>query len=194
MTYQATVTIKTLSITAASTAKGYMFMQRSAPFYGRPTWSLNDAVALALTFILAVASVMYTCYWAGHTEGVRDGGGFLTEFPYTLTGFHIVISFSLAVSAVGLWLGRVRGLIISTLALVSVLVAYGYWYFQTLNYLSELRNNLELYRRVQQEVGWFHGATKWDFVVLALVAILLSWHLLTLVKVARGRNSTSASA
>ena len=114
------------------------------------------------------------------------------EFPYTLTGLHTVISFGLCVSAVGLWVRRTWGLVISTIAVLSVLATYGYWYFMTFKYLSELRNNMLLYTRVQHEVGWFHGATRWDFVVLALAAILLLGHLGTLLKMTLERRGTSA--
>lgn len=169
-------------------------MQFAKTFFRLPRWSLDQAVSLVLAFILAQASVMYTCYWVGHTEGVRESGGFLTEFPYTLAGLHTVISICLGVCTVGLWIRRAWGLIISALALISVVATYCYWYFMTIKYLRELRNNMLLYSRVQQEVGWFHGATKWDFVVLALVVILLCWHLLTLIKVVveRGRTSTTS--
>lgn len=166
-------------------------MQQPSSFHGLPKWSLDHTVALALTFILGQASVMYTCYWAGHTEGVRQSGGFLTEFPYTLIGYHGVISFCLGICVVGLWVRRAWGLFISALALISALATYGYWYFRTVNYLNELQNNMSLYKRVQQEVGWFHGATKWDFLVLALVAILLLWHLVTLFKMVLERRRTS---
>ncbi|MGH9904403.1 MAG: hypothetical protein ACRD8U_02335 [Pyrinomonadaceae bacterium] len=155
--------------------------------------SPDHAIILALAFILAQASVMYTCYWAGHTEGVRQSGGFLTEFPYTLSGFHIVISFCLGVCVVGLWLRRGWGLIVSSVSLVSVLVTYGYWHFRTVEYLSDLRDNAPLYKRVQEETGIFHGATKWDFVVLAFVAIFVVWHLFRLTKVALKRRSGSAT-
>lgn len=56
---------------------------------------------------------MYTCYWVGHTEGVRESGGMLTDLEYTLDGLHIVISFCLGLSVVGLWLRRGWGLILS---------------------------------------------------------------------------------
>jgi hypothetical protein len=158
------------------------------------TLSKDHTVGLILTFLIAETSVMYTCYWAGHTEGVRESGGMLADLPYTLNGFHIVISFCLGLSFVGLWLRRGWGLIISSLALVPILVTYGYWHFMTVKYLSELRNNQELYRRVQQEVGFFLGATKWDFVVLVLVVLLLLWQLVKQIKMTIDRRSNSATA
>lgn len=155
---------------------------------------LDHTLALALAFLVAEGSVMYTCYWSGHTEGIRVSDGMLTDLEYTLDGLHTVISFFLIFSFVGLWLRRDWGRIISSLALVSVLVTYGYWHYMTVKYLSELQGNYQLYRRVQQEVGFFHGATKWDLLVLSLVAALLLWHLVMLVKrtVESRRNSATA--
>jgi len=156
--------------------------------------SLDHRAALALAFLIAQASVMYTCYWVGHTEGVRESGGMLTDLEYTLDGLHIVISFCLGLSVVGLWLRRGWGLILSLLAFFSVVATYIYWHFMTVKYLSELLNNMALYRRVRQEVGYFLGATKWDFVVLILVVILLVWHLVRLTRMAleRRRNLSTA--
>jgi hypothetical protein len=130
------------------------------------------------------------CYWSGHTEGVRVSNGILTDFEYTLDALHTVISVFLVLSFVGLWLRRNWACVMSSLALVSVLLTYGYWHRMTVKYLSELQPNYQLYRRVQQEVGWFHGATKWDFVVLALVAILLLWHVLALFKMTHETKRT----
>lgn len=56
-------------------------------------------------------------------------------------GLHIVISFCLGLSFVGLWLHQGWGLIISSLAWVSILMTYGYWHLVTVKYLNELRNN-----------------------------------------------------
>lgn len=156
--------------------------------------SLDHIVGVALTFLVAQTSAMYTCYWAGHTEGVRESGGMLADLPYTLNGFHILISFCLSLSFVGLWLRRGWGSIISLLALISVLATYGYWHFITAKYLSELQNNQELYRRVQQEVGSFLGATKWDFGVLVLVALLLLWQVVRQIKMSLDRRRSSAMA
>lgn len=162
---------------------------RSSPLSA--SLSLDHKAAWALAFVVAQISVMYTCYRVGHTEGVRESGGMLTDLPYTLEGFHILISFFLGVCVLGMWFRRAWSLIISSLGLVSILVIYGYWRFISLRYLSELESNAVLYRRVQQEMGWFLGATRWDFILLALVAILLVWHLFTLIKITRERGSTS---
>jgi hypothetical protein len=154
---------------------------------GRP-W--DYALALLLAFLVAAGSIMYMCYWSGHTEGIRVSNGILTDFEYTLDGLHTVISVFLVLSFVGLWLRRNWALFMSSLAFVSVLVIYGYWHCMTVKYLSELQ--AKLYRRVQQELGWFHGATKLDFVVLALVAILRLWHLLTVFKMTHETKRISA--
>ena len=147
----------------------------------RSTADLNHGIALLLAFLIAAASVIYTCYWSGHTEGLRVSNGIVTDFDYTLDGLHIVISFCLGLCVVGLWSRKRWGLIIAFLALASVIATYARWYRTTVKYLSELQNYPELYRRVRQEVGFFHGATKWDHVVLALVTILLLWVLVRLV-------------
>ena len=147
---------------------------------------------LLTAFLLALASAMYTCYWIGHTEGVRESGGILTDFEYSLDGFHIVISFSLAVSVIGLCSRRFWGLIISMLGLLGVLMTYGYWHFWTIEYLSELHNYPQLYKRVQEERGFFHGGTKWDFVVLAFAASLLLLELVKLTKIILKRRRSSA--
>lgn len=144
--------------------------------------SLDHTASLVLAFLLAQASVMYTCYWVGHTEGVRESDGILTDFEYTLDGLHIVISFCLGVCVVGLWLRRSWCLFISSVGLVGVLVTYGYWHFWTVEYLRELRDYPQLYGRVQEARGFFHGATKWDLVVLVIVAALFLWHVLKLAR------------
>ena len=179
-----------------STISEILLMEKPATTsrHPRATLSRDHTVGLILTFLIAQTSVMYTCYWAGHTEGVRESGGMLADLPYTLNGLHIVISFCLGLSFAGLWLRRGWGLILSLLALFSVVATYGYWHFMTVKYLSELLNNIALYRRVQQEVGFFHGATKWDLVVLAFVAILVLWHLVRLTKMTLQRRRTSARA
>ncbi len=144
--------------------------------------SLDYSASLALTFLIAQTSVMYTFYQAGHIEGLRESGAFITEFPYTLNGLHTLISIGLVVCIIGLWSRRIIGLVISSLALVSVLATYGYWHFRTVKYLSEFRNDNQLYKRVQEEVGFFHGATRWDLAVVAIVVVLVLWHLVKLAK------------
>ncbi len=144
--------------------------------------SLDYSASLALTFLIAQTSVMYTFYQAGHIEGLRESGAFITELPYTLNGLHILISIGLVVCTIGLWSRRIIGLVISSLALVSVLATYGYWHFRTVKYLSEFRNDNQLYKRVQEEVGFFHGATRWDLAVVAIVVVLVLWHLVKLAK------------
>jgi hypothetical protein len=41
------------------------------------------------------------------------------------------------------------------------------------------------YDRLRTEVGFFHGATKLDLLVLSLVGVLFMWHLIMLVKMTR---------
>jgi hypothetical protein len=147
---------------------------------------------LTLTLLMAQASLMYTCYEAGRIEGTRASGGFLTEFPYTLNGFHGLITLCLVLCAIGLWLRKPTGFFISSTALVVVILIYGYWHGQTVKYLSEFQTEDQNYSRLQAEVGFFHGATKWDLVVLALVAILLLWQVVTLIKMILERRKTSA--
>jgi len=158
----------------------------------RASFSWDHALVLALTFVIAQASVMYTCYQVGHVDGVRESGAFLTEFPYTLNGLHIMISLGLVVCAIGLWLRRTTRSIVSSAALLSVLGIYGFWHFRTVRYLSEFAGDRQSYDRLRAEVGFFHGATKWDLLVLSLVAILLLWHLIMLVKMTLERRRTSA--
>lgn len=141
-----------------------------------PSRPSDHNTALVIAFALAVINVIYTGYWAGHTEGVRESGGMLADLPYILEGLHILISASLAICVLGLWLRSACGPVISSFALVSVLAIYGYWYVLTVRYLSELETNFALYSRVQKQVGWFLGATKWDFAVLTLTAVLFAWH------------------
>ena len=148
-----------------------------------PRRSLDRVLALALTFLIAQASVMYTWYWAGHTEGLRVSNGILTDLNYTLDGLHIVISLCLCLCVIGLLSRRIWGLILSLLTLVSILVTYTYWHIITVKYLSDLQYNNELYLRVSQETGYFHGSTKWDLVVLAFVAVLSLWHLVRLIEI-----------
>src|ERR1700704_6479958 len=113
------------------------------------TRSLDYSASLGLTFLIAQAYMLYTCYQAGHIEGVRESGAFINEFPYTLNGLHILISIGLIVCTISLWLRRITGLVISSLALASVLATYGYWHYRTVKYLSEFRNNDQLYKRLQ---------------------------------------------
>ena len=141
-----------------------------------PSRPSDHNTALPMAFSLAVINVIYTGYWAGHTEGVRESGGLLADLPYILEGLRILISAGLGICVLGLWLRSAFGPVISSLALVSVLAIYGYWYVLTVRYLGDLENNLVLYRRVQQQAGFFLGATKWDFAVLAFTAVLLAWH------------------
>lgn len=156
--------------------------------------SWDHLLVLSLAFLIAQASVMYTCYQFGHVEGVRESGGFLTEFPYTLNGLHVWISLGLVLCTISLWFRRVIGLITSSAALLLVSGVYGFWHFRTLKYLSEFAGDRQAYDRLRAEVGFFHGATKWDLLVLSLVALLLLWHLVTLVKMTLERRRTSAAA
>lgn len=194
MTSRAMSIIRTSSLTAAIGADEYLAMQARTQTIGIQRRPLDQTVILALALILAQASVMYTCYWAGHTEGVRESGGFVTEFPYTLSGFHIVISFCLGICVVGLWCRGRWGLVLSSVGLIGLCLTYGYWHCRTLEYLSELRDNPGLYRRVQEETGFFHGATKWDFVVLFGIGLLLLWHVVRLLKTILERRRDSAGS
>ena len=140
---------------------------------------------MALALLIALANMMYTCYSVGQVEGIKDSGAFLTEFPYTLNGLHILISFGLVLCTIGLWLRRISGLIISSAALLFVVGVCGFWRFQTVRYLSEFKGDGRAYDRLRSEVGLFHGATKLDCLVLSLVGVLLMWHLIMVVKMTR---------
>ena len=153
--------------------------------------SYDYVLASIFAFLVAQGSVIYTCYWIGHTEGIRESGGMLADLPYTLDGLHIVITFCLGLCFVGLWSRRTWGLVISLVALAVLVATYGRWRLMTVKYLSELRNNPQLYRRVQQEVGWFHGASNWDLIVLALATALLLWQLFKLTKMIQERRRPS---
>lgn len=146
------------------------------------TW--KHMAILSLTLLMAQVSLMYTCYEAGRIEGMRAIGGFVTEFPYTLNGLHVLISLGLGLCAVGLWLHRATGLFIASAALVFVFVIYGYWHFQTTKYLKEFYADHQNYVRLEAEVGFFHGATRWDHLVLAVVAVLFLWLIFRLTKMA----------
>lgn len=139
---------------------------------------------MVVAFFVAQASAMYTCYSVAYTEGLRTSGGIITDFDYTLNGLHIVISFCLGVCAIGLWSRRVWGLIISSLALISVFATFCYWRFITLKYVHELQDDFGLYRRVLRQKGFFEGATGWDFVVLSVIGSLALWHLVTWTRMA----------
>jgi len=158
-------------------------------FQAPATSSLDHTVGLALAFLIAQVSVMYACYQVGHIEGMRESGAFTTEFPYTLNGLHVLISIGLVVCTIGLWLRRFTGLVISSIALIFVLAIYGHWYYQTVKYLRGFQTEGQNYTRLRAEVGFFHGAFKWDYIVLALVVILLLWLVVRCVQMAIERRS-----
>jgi hypothetical protein len=162
----------------------YMAIQQSLV----PSTHAREVRAIqTLTFFLALATLMHTAYEAVRIEETRASSGFLTDFPYTLNGLHLMISLGLALCAVGLWLPRRSGLCMSLTALAFVLLIYGYWHLRTTRYLKEFAETRN-YNRLQAEVGLFHGATRWDFVILVLVGVLFLWLIRRLFKTATLRS------
>lgn len=96
--------------------------------------------------------------------------------------FLISLLLGLIVTAVSLLTRRVIGMLFSMLGLFWVVVVYIQWYRATLSIIRKAE--VDSFSRLGEQAQYLlplDQATQWDVAVLAIVILLLSWHIASLV-------------
>ena len=157
----------------------------------RCTWILKFAlVVVALT---ASISALRTAYNRGYlicanSPEYLDALGIFSRHGdnrLLINDLHVQITVCLLICAVGLWLRRPIGLLVSLLAVTWITNIYLLWYRSTAAFMveQEIPNFSLLQGPGKQHLVPLRGATWWDVVVMILVLALLIWLVKTFVTV-----------
>lgn len=155
-------------------------MATSTPSLSR-SWKFKTL--LIVTVAAAVISAIRAAFNLGYYYSAFGCyGTFDPICPISVVGsFILSITFGLVVASIGMWWRRLATLLISFFALVWSAGMYLLWYRFT---LSVLRNaEVAVFSQLpaqQQYLLPLDDAGWWDVVVLAIVIILLVWHINTL--------------
>lgn len=146
-----------------------------------PVWGYKPA--LDLVTLIAVVSALRLSFNLGYYyrafECTLSAG---IGCPLTLLGsFLLGTTAGLVVLAIGLWLRRGAGLWLSLSALFWEIILYVQWYRATrwIIGVAEVPDFWHLPNQ-QQRLLPLNDATWWDILVLAVVILLLVWHIKTL--------------
>jgi hypothetical protein len=165
-----------------------MKIERTKPSLGIAPW-----LKAVLIVIVAAASVsaLRLSFNLGYYYRAFECTGAGIRCPITVLGsFLLGITLGLVVSAVGLWWRTVAGVWLSFGAVLCEVLLYVQWYRTTrwTIQVAEVSNFWHLPNQ-QQRILPLNDATWWDLAVLALVIVLLVWHVKVLVSLLkRERN------
>lgn len=156
---------------------------------GLRTYSSWDyKIALCLAALTASISVLRVFFNLGYNYGVFKSleGNHTTCCINLLESYLIPITAGFIVTAVGLWLRRATGFLISLLALFWVGVVYILWHLSTLSAMREYEaQKFSQMLGQEQHLLALLDATWWDLVVLAITLVLFTWQIKTLFMVNR---------
>lgn len=140
---------------------------------------------MIIVAILAAASnTLWITGYLGATSQSTERGVLVDQ---SMVGMHIMIELALLVAAVGLLLRSVKGLVISIIALSWIGIEYILWFIKTQSIIKGA--GLKQIPSLIPHAGNLYGATRWNLVVLIIVAFLFAWEVLTLIIIL---NSSSA--
>lgn len=152
------------------------------------TKELSRSRGYRLILIVLVLTAIVSALRISFNLGYNLGTFRHSELTHLTCCVHLTDSFligslvGLVVSAASLLTRKVIGLLFSMLGLLWVAVTYILWYRATLSILRTAEVD-SFYRLVDQSQYLLplDQATWWDVAVLAIVILLLLWHLATLV-------------
>ncbi|HSD45253.1 MAG TPA: hypothetical protein VLB87_01475 [Pyrinomonadaceae bacterium] len=151
--------------------------------------SWDYKVALAIVNLAALVAIGQLIFSVGYLSGQETLANtarpeIYTNFDlyYWLNRMHAVIAFGLALAAVGLWIRKAGGFLLSSAALTSVCGAYVWWYFETLYFLrqTEVTEYTRATNPFFRDMGLLRAASQVDLVILFVAAAVLLWQLRTL--------------
>jgi hypothetical protein len=153
------------------------------------TWQLK--LVRICSIVMSMSNVVLLIYRIGYASGFDAAQFALSDFDFYhwLNRLHFGITMGFIVSAVGLWIDKIRGLLVSAIGLLGVTTIYVWWYLKTQLYVinSEVTEYTRLhdpyYRRLI-----FHGANWWDMFVLALTLTILIWTILTVFRTIKSKS------
>lgn len=143
--------------------------------------------ALVISSLLIVYDIGYVRGWRalyvldGHQYSPHSG------WPYSVIALRVGFIAALIVSTIGVWSRTFRGVISSFMALAFVTIGYVWWYFDSFRLLRklEIANYSQLHIPDLSHVGGLREGTWWDITFLAVIIILLLWHLRLLFRLKR---------
>jgi len=98
--------------------------------------------------------------------------------------YILVVTFSLVLSAVGLWSQRLLGFLFSLLTLACLAGVYREWYVATLSIMQMYgAADFSQLQDQQQYLLPLEGATWWDIVVLGVALIIFFWQAVMLKRI-----------
>jgi len=155
------------------------------------TWALK----FALVIIISASSIsaLRTSYDKGYltcanSEAYLSGMGILSrhgDYRLDVNDLHLQITLCLLICAIGLWLRRPIGLLLSLLALVWIGRIYLRWYLNTSAFMveQEITDFSLLQGPGKQHLIPLREGTWWDLVVLMLIIALFVWLVKRLIRV-----------
>lgn len=139
--------------------------------------------ALILAILVSIVSALRLTFDLGYNLGTFEHSqlNHRTCCVNFEESFLIPITLGLALISLSLLMRRVLSLIVSTLGLLWVGLIYILWYRGTLSIIeaAEVQSFYGLPNQTQYFLP-LNGATWWDVAVLAIVIMLLIWHIKTL--------------
>jgi hypothetical protein len=153
-------------------------------------------VVLTIAAILFVANLAYSAY----SVGFAHGQAFEIGRNYTVSGDHsfmirlrLATSLGLFVCVAGLSLRSLYGVFTSMLAIISLVLVYGWWRRVSGAFLRNLEvpdfNSLP---DISHAAGLW-GATWWDLIVLAIAATLFVWQAVILIRILKAPDDSFSS-
>lgn len=144
--------------------------------------------ALVISGLLTIYDIGYVRGWKAlyvlgeHQSSPHSG------WPYSIIALRIGFVAALAVSIMGIRSRTFRGVMSSFVALLFVVVGYVWWYFDSLRLLRnlEIADYSQLHIPDLSHVGGLREGTWWDITFLAVIILLLLWHLRTLFRLKSG--------
>lgn len=147
-------------------------------------------VATAITSFVRLAHSLvshYQIFRSVYPTSSSDDAPLLRKLNWALT-FHgealLLVTLTLIFSAVGLWLRRVLGFVISLIALLCLVAVYLLWYRLTQSVMERYgaRDFSEMSAEHQYLLP-LYGATWWDLVVLGIAIMVFIWQIVMLKRI-----------
>lgn len=141
-------------------------------------WQANTSAALLI--ILVIGNALRVAFHFGFNRAsfnILDGNHVACCSSF-IDEFLILISLGLIVSAAGVWTRSKKGSAVSLIALLFALLSYSGWYLSTRSIMR--KSDVETFGQLPnqtQSLLTLIDATWWDVIALAIVLLMILWHL-----------------
>lgn len=163
-------------------------------FSNKLTNALRGSLACEYKIVFTLAAILFTANlaYSAYTVGFTNGQAFENTRDYTLSGddrfeirLRIATTLGLFVSAAGLAIRRLYGVVASMLGIIWLVLVYGWWQHESVAFLRNLEvPDYSSLPELSHAAGLL-GATWWDLLVLAAAALMLIWQTVALIRVLR---------